>query len=178
MRITCKTEQSLFDHDELELLRPSHHPAIYGVDPAALGELRAQLRRLRDKETTLAREKRREAGGKGASRGGGFPGTVERPQARAAALTAALRRVGKELKRQAVLEARARHVEAARRAFALGRAAPFTHHPPAETTAMPDLQAIPSRRRRHAVSPRHVGRVSRHTKVRQAMRDARRARST
>ena len=173
MRITCKTEQRLFDHDEFELLRQTHHPAIYGVDPADLAELRAQLRRLRDKETTLAREKRREARGKGASRGDGFPGTVERPQARAAALTAALRRVAKELKRQAVLEARAHHVEAARRAFALRRAAQFAHHPPAEPATAPDVQAVPSRRRRRVVAPSHVGRVSRHTKVRQAARDAR-----
>ncbi|MFP4271353.1 MAG: hypothetical protein ACLFTL_12405 [Alphaproteobacteria bacterium] len=173
MRLTCKTEQRLFDHDELELLRQSHHPAIYGVDPAALAELRAQLRRLRDKETTLAREKRREVRGKGAARGGGFPGTVERPQARAAALTAALRRVGKELKRHAVLETRARHVEAARRAFALRRAAQFVHHPPAEPGAALDVQSVPSRRRRRVVAPSHVGRESQHTKVRQAVRDAR-----
>jgi hypothetical protein len=178
MRVTCKTEQSLFDHEQFELLRRTHHPAIYGLDRDALVELRDRLRRARDKEKTLAREKRREARGKGPARGGGFPGTTDRPQARTAALTAALRRVSKELKRHAALEARAAHIEAARRAFQLGRAAQFTHHPPGETTAMPDMQAIPSRRRRHAVSPRHVGRVSQHTKVRPAMRDARRARST
>ena len=176
MRVTCKTEQSLFDHDEFELLRKTHHPAIYDQDRDALVELRDQLRRARDKEKTLARQKRREARGKAAARGGSFPGTFDRPQARKAALTAALRRVGKELKRDAALEARAANIEAARRAFALSRAAQFTHHPPGETAATPDVQAIPSRRRRHAVSPQHVGRVSQHTKVRQATRDARQAR--
>lgn len=175
MNVTCKTEQSLFDFDDFELIRKTHHPAIYAVDQAGLVELREQLRRLRDKETTLARQKRREARGKAAPRGSGFPGTADRPMARKAALTAAVRRVAKELKRQAALAARAANVEAARRAFALMRASQFAHHPPAEATAAAEVQALPSRRRRHAVPPRQIGRVSQHTKVRQAIRDSRNA---
>jgi hypothetical protein len=173
MRVTCKAEQSLFDFEEFEVVRTSHHPAIYGLDHPALVELRDKLRRLRDRERSLTRHKQREARGKAAPRGASFPGTVEAPYRRKLALTAALRRVGKELTRQANLEARAANVEAARRALALHRASKFVHHPAPSPTAAPDVSSVPSRRRRHQVAPWHVGRVSQHTKSRQAARDAR-----
>lgn len=173
MRVSCKREQSLFDHDEFALVRQSHHPAIYALGRDDLVGLRDQLRQLRDKEKTLARHKQREARGKAAPRGASFPGTASLPQERKTALTAAVRRVAKELERQSVVEARTRHAEAARRALALRRANAFAHHPGSEPGAMPDVAAIPSRRRRTIVPGAHIGRVSQHNKMRQAVRDAR-----
>ena len=173
MRVSCKREQSLFDHDEFEVIRQSHHPAIYALDVDALQALGQQLRRMRDKEKTLARQKQREARGKAEPRGASFPGTASVPQARKTALTAAVRRVAKELERQAVLAARTSHAEAARRALALRRANAFAHHPSGEPSAFPDVAAIPSRRRRTRVPGSHIGRVSQHNKMRQAVRDAR-----
>jgi len=173
MRVTCKAEQSLFDFEEFEAVRASHHPAIYALDREALVALRDTLRRMRDREKSLARQKQREARGKADPRGAGFPGTVERPYRRKQALTAAVRRVGKELTRQANLDARVANAEAARRALALHRASKFVHHPSTSPTAAPDVSAVPSRRRRHRVAPGHIGRVSQHTKARQAARDAR-----
>jgi hypothetical protein len=171
--VSCKREQSLFDHDEYALVRQSHHPAIYALGEDELMALRGQLRQLRDKEKTLARQKRREVRGKAEPRGGSFPGTAQRPQERKTALTAAVRRVGKELHRQAAMAARTAQVEAARRALALRRAHAFVHHPVTDPGAMPDVAAVPSRRRRTSVPGAHVGRVSQHNKMRQAVRDAR-----
>jgi len=173
MRVTCKAEQSLFDFDEFELIKPTHHPAIYDVDAVGLADLQHRLRQLRDREKTLARQKQREVRGKSEARGAGFPGTAERPHRRKTAMTAALRRIAKELRRQEVVAARAAHAEAARRALAMHRAAKFVHHPPNPDTPAPDLRSIPSRQRRHRVPPAHIGRVSQHTKIRQAVRDAR-----
>jgi hypothetical protein len=173
MQVTCSTERSLLDHDEFEAVQLSHHPAVYGLSRDELLDLVARLRKLRDQERTFARQRRREARGKAASRGGGFPGTGDRARARDQIFTAAVRRLDKELRRQRTVAARTAHAEAARRALALRRAAEFVHHPGGDATALTGLTAIPSRRRRHRLAPSRVGRASQHNKVRQAVRDAR-----
>ncbi len=175
MQVTCKTERSLLDHDDFEVVASSHHPAIYGLDREALIELAGRLRKLRDQAQTFARQRQREARGKAAGRGGSFPGTAAHAQARATVFTAALRRVDKELKRWRAVEARAANAAAARKALALRRAAAFAHHPVSEATAAADLRSIPSRRRRHRIPPSQIGRASQHNKLRQAIRDARNA---
>ncbi|MFW5680982.1 MAG: hypothetical protein ACOC3D_12005 [Pseudomonadota bacterium] len=173
VQVTCKTEQSLFDHETFELVRQTHYPAILALEPEALAELRGRLRQLRDKERTLARQRQREARGKAGPRGGSFPGTAEDTQRRKTALTAALRRLHKEAGRQAAVASRTANAEAARRALALRRAAEFAHHPAAGDHAIEEVRSMPSRRRRHTVLGSRIGRVSQHTKVRQAIRDAR-----
>lgn len=175
MQVTCRTERSLLDHDEFEAVRQSHHPAVYGLGPDELLDLVARLRKLRDQERTFARQRRREARGKAGARGGSFPGTSDKPQARDQIFTAAVRRLDKELERQRAVAARTAHAEAARRALALRRAAEFTHHPAGDDSALEGLAAIPSARRRHRVPPAQIGRASQHNKVRQAVRDARNA---
>jgi hypothetical protein len=79
MSVSCKFERSLVSHEEQEILRVTYHPAIYEQDADGLKALRVRLRELLDKERTLARENRRPARGKGAPRGGSFPGTAEHP---------------------------------------------------------------------------------------------------
>jgi hypothetical protein len=175
MTIPCKLERSVLDHDEHEIVLRSHHPAIYAVGLDELKALRRRLRDLRDRERTLAREKRGEVRGKRAPRGGSFPGTAEHPLRRKQVFAAALKRVNKEIDRMEKLEARRSHVEAARRALAMRRAAQFPPPPPGGPTASDGMRSLPSKRRKTVVPPARIGRVSQATKTAQAARDARNA---
>jgi hypothetical protein len=134
--------------------------------------LRVRLRQLRDKERTLARQKQREVRGKAESRGGSFPGIADLPLRRKQIFAAALKPVNKERGRIHKLEAMTAHVEAARRALALRRAAQFVSYP-AGNTAHEGMQPLPSRRRRMTVSRDKIGSISQRTKIAQAARDSR-----
>ena len=79
MSIPCKFERSILSYDEHEIILRSHHPESYDASLVDLRALRQRLREMRDKERTLARGRRREARGKGPSRGASFPGTAEHP---------------------------------------------------------------------------------------------------
>jgi hypothetical protein len=173
MSVPCKFERSLLSHDEYETIRLTHHPAIYDVEPAELEAMRSRLREMRDKERTLSRQKRREARGKSEERGASFPGTVERPSHRKRVFAAALKRVNKELKRLHNLAARTAHVEAARQALALHRAANFIPYPSAGATASEGMVPRLSTRRKTIIEGAKIGRVSQATKIAQAVRDAR-----
>lgn len=173
MSIPCKFEKSLLKHEEQEPIRASHHPAIYDATLDELKALRQRLRDLRDKERTLAREKRREARRKGAPRGASFPGTAERPFQRKQVFVAALKRVSKEVARREALDARATHVEAAHRALAMRRAAQFPPRPTAGYTAYEGMRSLPSQRRLFKVPGAKIGSISQATRNRQAARDAR-----
>jgi hypothetical protein len=135
MSVSCRFERSLLNHEENETIRATHHPAIYDHDVEALKALRVRLRQMRDKERTLTRQKQREVRGKAEPRGASFPGTPEQPLHRKQVFAAAMKRVNKELARIQKLEARTAHVEAARRALALHRAAQFASYPAAGNTA-------------------------------------------
>ena len=173
MSIPCKFERSVLSHDEYEIVLRSHHPGIYDSGLDDLKALRRRLRDMRDRERTLARQKRREARGKGTRRGGSFPGTAEHPSQRKQVFAAALKRVSKEIGRMQKLEARATHVEAARRALAMRRAAQFPPRPPTGDTAGEGMRALPSQRRRTRVPPARIGSASQATRNAQAARDAR-----
>jgi len=125
MSVPCKFERSILSYDEHEIILRSHHPEIYDAALDDLKALRQRLREMRDKERTLAREKRRAVRGKGAQRGASFPGTAEHPLQRKQVFAAALKRVNREIDRMFKLEARTMHIEAARRALAMRRAAQF-----------------------------------------------------
>ena len=60
MSASYKFEQNMLGHDEFETVRVTHHPAIYELSSEDLHEAREKLRGMRDKERTLARQKRRE----------------------------------------------------------------------------------------------------------------------
>ena len=173
MSIACKSERSLLNHDENETVRVTHHPAIYDQDVDALKALRLRLRQLRDKERTLTRQRQRERRGKAEPRGGSFPGTVEQPLQRKQVFAAALKRVNKELARMHKLEARTAHIEAARRALALHRAAQFAPYPALGATAHEGMRPIENMRRVRKIPGSMIGRISQATKVAQAVRDAR-----
>ena len=173
MSIPCKTERSLLDFEEFSLVRNTHHPAIYELSEADLIDTQARLRKIRDRERTLARQKRREVRGKAEERGGSFPGTAEHPRRRKMVFSSALKRVNREIKRLRKLAARTANVEAAQRALAMHRAAKFVHHPTSKPVEGDDFQPIPSRRRRYKVPPWRIGSISQHTKTSQAIKDAR-----
>ncbi len=173
MSIPCKFERSILSHDEHELILRSHHPEIYDSAFDELKTLRQRLREMRSKERTLARAKRREARGKGPPRGESFPGTAEHALWRKQVFAAALKRVNREIDRMEKLVSRTAHVEAARRALAMRRAAQFPQQPRASDTPNGGMQATPTRRRRTRVPRARVGRVSQATKNAQAARDVR-----
>src|SRR5262249_997765 len=169
-----KAERSRLSHDEYELVRVTHHPAVYELSAAELHALKLRLREQRNKEGALARQKQREARGKAEPRGKSFPGTADQPLHPKRVFAAALKRINKELDRLHKLEARTAHVEAARAALAQHRAAKFVHHPlpgPTPHEGMQPLARIPRRRR---VPGSKIGSISQATKVAQAIRDARR----
>ncbi len=174
MSMSSKRERSLLSHEEHEIVRVTYHPAIYEHDVEELQALRMRLRQLRAKERTLARQKQRELRGKADSRGGRFPGIADLPLHRKQIFSAALKRVNKEWGRIHKLEARTAHVEAARRALALRRAAQFVPYPMAGNTAHEGMQPLPSRRRRMTLSRDKIGSISQRTKIAQAARDSRR----
>jgi hypothetical protein len=173
MSVPCRSERSLLSHEDYEIIRLTHHPAIYDVEAAELEALRSRLRKMRDKERTLGRQKRREGRGKAEARGASFPGTAEHVSKRKQVFAAALKRVNRELSRLHNLAARTANVEAARKALALKRAANFIPHPPAGASANEGIVPKPSTRRRKIVKGARIGRVSQATKVAQAVRDAR-----
>ncbi len=173
MSAPCKFERSLLSHEEYETIRLTHHPVIYDVEVAELETMRPRLRKMRDKERTLGRQRRREARGKSEARGASFPGTAEHASERKQVFAAALKRLNNELRRLHNLAARTANVEAARKALALHRAAKFMAYPPAGSTASEGMMPKASTRRRKIVSGAKIGRVSQATKNAQAVRDAR-----
>jgi hypothetical protein len=173
MSIPSKFERSILSHDEHEVILRSHHPEIYDSGLDDLKALRQRLRDMRDKERTLTRAKRREARSKGPPRGESFPGTAEHPLRRKQVFAAALKRLNREIDRMEKLEARTAHIEAARRALAMRRAAQFSPRPPAGDIPSEGMQAPPSQRRRTRIPPARIGSASQATKNAQAARDAR-----
>ena len=173
MSIPCKFERSILSHDEHGIILRSHHPENNEAGHDDLKALRQRLRDLRDKESALAHAKRREARGKGAPRGQSLPGTAEHPLQRRQVFAAALKRVNREIHRLEKLEARTAHVDAARRALAMRRAAQFPPRPGTEDTPREGMHPLSSRRRRTRVAPARIGSVSQATRNAQAARDAR-----
>jgi hypothetical protein len=59
MSAPCKFKLSILNHDEKALIQTSHHPEIGDADRATLENLKSSLRKLRDRERTLAFQRRR-----------------------------------------------------------------------------------------------------------------------
>lgn len=173
MSLSRKSERSQLSHDKLEMVRVTHHPAIYELAPDELHALKLRLREQRDKSRTLAWQKRREIRQKAEPRGGSFPGTAEQPLKRKQIFAAALKRVNMEVDRLHKLEARVAHVEATRAALAQHRTAKFVHRPPAGSTPHEGMHPRVAIRRRTQVPGSKIGSISQATKVAQAIRDAR-----
>jgi hypothetical protein len=167
-------ERSLFSFEEFEPILRTHHPFVEEIDEEELLALRPVLRAMRDKESTHARQRRREARGKGRARGGSVPGAHEQPARRKQVVASALRRLNAEITRRRKIDALAANREAARRALAMRSEATFRRHPSAEAFSKSDrMRSLPSRKRRPVVLGSRIGRVSQANKVAQAARDRR-----
>jgi hypothetical protein len=174
MSVPTRAETSLLSHDELELVRQSHHPAVYNLSVDELRTVQKRVRDLRDKERTLAWQKRREVRGKAESpRGSSFPGTAEHSLKRKQVFAAAVQRVNSETHRVQKLLARNTLSLNARRALALRKAGETVRHPDAGRSAGPGMTNTASQKRRTKVNPAKVGSVSQATKRSQATRDNR-----
>jgi hypothetical protein len=177
MSLTRAVERSVLSNEQLDLVDKTHHPAIYDVDAKELRALQKHIRAEKGKVRTLVRQRQREARGKAEARGGSFPGNTEQPLKRKQALSGALKRVNRELKRMRVIEARTAHVDAARRALAQHRAAKFAEVPGSQPGSAPTagkgMQPIASTRWRRIIPGSQVGSVSQATKVAQAIKDGR-----
>ena len=173
MSAPCKFELSILNHDETALIKTSHHPEIGDADRAALQNLKSSLRKLRDRERTLAFQRRRVSKGAAEPRGQGVSGTAEHSLHRKQVFVAALKRVNKEIARLQQFEARKELGESARRALSLRRAQQFTR-PTNEPTSREGMTDIPSRRRNIKLPRSTIGRVSQANKRAQAKRDIRR----
>jgi hypothetical protein len=137
-----------------------------------LKELRQRLRSMATRKGDSGARERRQARGKETPRGGSFPGTAEHPLRRKQVFAAALKRVNREIDPMHELEARAAHVQAARRALAMRRAAQFPARPPSGDTASKGMRAQPSTPATRVPTAK-IGSVSQATKNAQAARDAR-----
>jgi uncharacterized protein YukE len=173
MSLSRTTERSVLSREQLDLVSRTHHPDIHEADTKALRDLQTQLRSERSKLSTQVRAKIREGRGKSAPRGKSFPGNTEQPSKRKQALSNALKRVNKELERQRKREAKAEHVEAARRALALRHAGNFGAPSLADRTPNEGMQPRPSTMRRKIIPGSQVGSVSQRTKNAQARKDNR-----
>lgn len=150
------------------------HPFIEDVDKGELIDLPAVLRRMRDHERTHARDRRREARGKGPVRGGSVHGKHEHHLRREQVVSLALKRLNAEVARRKRIEARASTAEAARKALETRSDAAFRHLPTAEKFANARrMQSLPSRKRRPIVYWARIGSISQVNKRTDATRDNR-----
>jgi hypothetical protein len=93
MSVPCKSEVSLLNHDEREVILSTHHPVVGEMGRDGLESLRARLRDLRDRERRLSRHRRRETKGTADPRGKSFSGTAEHANRRQSVFAAAIKRV-------------------------------------------------------------------------------------
>jgi hypothetical protein len=123
-------------------------------------ETRVRLRQMRDKERTLAFQKRHEVRGKLQSRDQSFPGAAERSLQRKPVVAAALKRVNKEIGWVTKLQAREALIDASHQALALRRLAQVRPHPSATDTGQSGMRLITTSKRRTCVLGGKIGRVS------------------
>jgi hypothetical protein len=175
MTISCKTERSLLDHEEFELVSKTHIPAIHDLTRNELEEVRERLRKLRGREFSFVRQKQLEVRGKAEPRGGSFPGTAAHPLRRKQVFAGALKRMNREINRLRKIEAKRALTSSARRALAMRRAGPEFWRPDADFSDVRNqgANANPSKRSRAHISGSRVGSVTKATQRAQAARDSR-----
>jgi hypothetical protein len=170
MASSCRTESKLLTHEELQMVRLTHHPAIYEPDLKELTAIQGRLRNERAKLRTLVNRSRRVHRGKPDARDDKAPANAQHLAERKQIFAKALRRVSKEIKRQQKFAANAALQASAQRALA-SRRANFVGFEGAGQTAGEGMRSTPSTRRRKTVPESKVGSISQATKVAQAVRD-------
>lgn len=172
MTLPIKAEAQLMKHDEIDMLAPTHHPAILDADDKALGDIRVRIRDMLAKERGFVRSMRRSIRGKADARGGSFPGTVDKPARRKQVLASALKRLNKELSRRSAVEARETLKTSSRRALAMKSEAGGDTRPSGRSAGK-GMRPIENTKRQTRANRAKVGSVSQQTKNAQAARDNR-----
>ncbi|UMY16705.1 hypothetical protein MMB17_18765 [Methylobacterium organophilum] len=172
MSLSIRAERGLVSQDEFETLSQTHHPRLHDLSDADLTAAQRRIRDLRAKERTLARDLRRSIRGKAETRGGSFPGMVEKPARRKGVFAAALKRLNAEVSRRRAIAARDALKDTSRRALRSRKAA-RRHHPAPGRTGHGGMTPNESERGRTQVPPAKVGSVSQATKAAQATKDSR-----
>lgn len=122
MNVTRAAERRALSAPEWEAVERTHHPAIGGVEPEELGELRGRVRAMRDKARDRLNQQRRELRGKGSPRGAQPAADDAGSALKLRILSAALKRVNKEQARLGRRSGRRSQAELSRAALATKRA--------------------------------------------------------
>ena len=170
MATTILRERRFLAADEFDRVRRTHYPAIRALSPAEVGDLRRQIRDMRDKARDTARRQRREMRGKQEARGARPAGDHTGTSIKAELFAGALKRLNRIATRHRAAESQ---VEIAQRALRLKQAGTSRHHPGAGRTADGGMTPVPSREPTVTADPREVGRVSQFVRDAQAQRDSR-----
>lgn len=171
MTISVKSEKALLNHEEWELVAPTHHPALGSLADADVQAARKRLRELHDKEQGFARHKRRVGKGSAEARGGSFPGTAERPAERKQIFAQAIQRLNSEVERRRAHATRASSMTNHKQALARRRAAASSR--PANTpTARKSPAKVENPKGRAKVPGAKVGSVTKQTARAQGKRDS------
>lgn len=135
MSLTTSAERRALSTAEWEAVAPSHYPAICGLEPSALPDLRSRLRGLRDKARDELNRQRREMRGKAAPRGATPASDDAGSKLKLRVLSAAVKRVNKEHERVRRNAGRRKQAALSREALAMKRsnAAPPRHPAPTRT---------------------------------------------
>lgn len=105
MATTILRERRFLAADEFERVRRTHYPAIRDLSPAEVGDLRRQIRDMRDKARDTARRQRREMRGKQEARGARPAGDHTGTSIKAELFAGALKRLNRIAGRQPTAEA-------------------------------------------------------------------------
>lgn len=105
MATTILRERRFLAADEFDRVRRTHYPAIRDLSPAEVGDLRRQIRDMRDKARDTARRQRREMRGKQEARGARPAGDHTGTSIKAELFAGALKRLNRIAGRQPTAEA-------------------------------------------------------------------------
>ena len=171
MSAPIATERRILTDSEFEAVSRSHYPAVSQLDRPGLVELARVVREFRDKARDVSRQRRRELRGKAEPRSANAARDESGLGRKKEVFVSALKRVNREMTRQAELARPRSQGEISQEALALHRASLLRHHPAPGRTPDQGMRAVPSGRRRMQVDPRKVGSVSQANRNAQARRD-------
>lgn len=161
MAMSRKEEARILSKDEKALVEKTHHPEIAALGGKELADLRSRIREQRDRAKQTAGRQRREMRGKASPKGAKPAAENAGSQAKAAALSKALRRLNDEQDRR---DRGARDGESTqagmKKALKMKQAAPKPDHPQPEPHADTGMAEHENAKAEDIVDPRERGRVS------------------
>lgn len=145
MTLTKSSERRALTAAEWEAVEPSHYPGLCGLERDQVTGLRVRVREMRNKARDRLSEQRREMRGKAAPRGVQAAGGDTGSALKLRVLSAALKRLNKEVDRLARGAGRRSQAALSRNALALKREnAESPHHPKPGSTPGQGMDAQPN----------------------------------